>query len=340
VILSVLVPFAASLLLAVAGARIGRRLPPATATRLLTAACLTTALATGFVLAVVGFVLLAPLPVFAAAGHWSLAAVRDDDPLPPGAGLLPLGLVAVLLAAAVRRAAGIGRDLAMAERACRRLGPAPAGLVVLHDDHPDAYALPGLSGRIVVSTAMLRALPADERRVLLAHEGSHLRHRHHVYTQLADLAGAANPLLRGTARAVRLAAERWADEDAAASTGDRLTTARALARAGLARAGAPPAAVRARGVLAATDTGLAHRARALLDPPPRRRPALTGALAALVVVTATAAVTTEHLTERRFEHARSGYAHSSYARSVDATIGMRAAPSWSMRTSTTSPGHR
>jgi hypothetical protein len=39
---------------------------------------------------------------------------------------------------------------------------------MVHDDLPDAYALPGLTGRVVVSTAMLQALPADERQVLLA----------------------------------------------------------------------------------------------------------------------------------------------------------------------------
>jgi len=49
---------------------------------------------------------------------------------------------------------------------------------------------------------MLRARPPDERRVLLAHEDSHLRHRHHLFTQLADLAATANPLLRRSARAV------------------------------------------------------------------------------------------------------------------------------------------
>jgi len=43
---------------------------------------------------------------------------------------------------------------------------------------------------------MLRTLSADERRALLAHEAAHLTYRHHVYTQLTDVAAAANPLLR------------------------------------------------------------------------------------------------------------------------------------------------
>jgi Zn-dependent protease with chaperone function len=112
------------------------------------------------------------------------------------------------------------------------------------DDIPGAYALPGFTGRIVVSTAMLHALPADERAVLLAHEAAHLTHRHHAYLLTAELAAAANPLVRPSLGAVRRAVERWADEAAAAEVGDRDLAARALARAGLARgvhaAGARP----------------------------------------------------------------------------------------------------
>ncbi len=253
-----------------------------------------TALATGFILAVVAFTLLAPMPMLAAAGHWSATVVRGHDPLPATAGLLPAVVVAGLLGAALRRTIAVGRDLAAAELTCRRLGPAPTGLVV-DDDRADAYTLPGLTGRIVVSTAMLRALPPDERRVLLAHEHSHLHHRRHVYTQLADLAAA-----------VRLAVERWADEDAAAASDDRVVAVRALARAGLARSDTvtmPTAA------LGAVHTDLAHRARALQEPPPTPRPVLAGVVAALILVTATAAIDTSHATERRFERAQATFAH-------------------------------
>ncbi|SBW27947.1 M56 family metallopeptidase [Protofrankia symbiont of Coriaria ruscifolia] len=301
-----LTPFVSSLLLALGGGWLGRRLPPAAATRLLTAACLVTALATGFILSVAAFTLLAPMPVLAAVGHWSATVVRGRDPLPAPAGLVPAAVVAGLLAAATRRAVAVGRDLAAAELTCRRLGPAPTGLVIVDDDHPDAYTLPGLTGRIVVSTAMLRALPADERRILLAHEHSHLRHRHHAYTQLADLAAAANPLLRTSAAAVRRAVERWADEDAAVTADNRAVAVRALARAGLARAGtgAIPTAA-----LGAVHTDLAHRARALREPPPKPRPVLALTLAALILATAAAAVDTSHATEHRFERAQATFAH-------------------------------
>ena len=75
--------------------------------------------------------------------------------------------------------------------------------------------MPGIRGRIVVTTAMFAALTAAERDVLLAHEAAHLNHRHHLWIQFVELAAVANPLLRRLPPVVRHAAERWADEDAA-----------------------------------------------------------------------------------------------------------------------------
>ena len=313
------VPLGASVLLCLFGTRLGRWLPPATAVRLLTPAVLLSAVASGFVLAVAGFAVLARVPVVAALGHWSVAGVRGADPVPVAAGVLAGLAAAVLLAAAARRAVRSGRDLVLAALACRRLGPAVAGLVVLDDDKPDAYALPGIGGRVVVSTAMLRALTADERAVLLAHEAAHLTHRHHLYVQVAELAAAANPLLRPAARAVGAAVERWADEVAAAEVQDRRLAARALAHAGLARAGAArrggAGAVRRRGstpsaARAGVDGPVLDRARALLAPPPPRRRALAGAVAALMLATGAAVAVTARDTEVRFELAQTAYSSS------------------------------
>jgi Zn-dependent protease with chaperone function len=211
-----------------------------------------------------------------------------------------------LLAAALRRAALGGRDLVLAAVACRRLGPAVGGLVVVDDEEPDAYTLPGLGGRVVVSTAMLRALPADERRVLLAHEAAHLTRRHHLWVQAAELAAAANPLLRPAARAVRAAVERDADEVAATEVGDRLLTARALARAGLARTAVRRGTTLA-AALAGADSAVADRARALLGGPPPRRRALAGLMAGLMLATGIAVLVTGVQTEARFEAAQSAY---------------------------------
>jgi Zn-dependent protease with chaperone function len=268
---------------------------------MLTLAALVTALSTGFVLTVVAFVALAQVPVVAAFGRWSVHALAAGEPLPRVAGAL-CGLVAVaLMAAAVHRVVVATRDLAVAEAACRRLGAGTDGLVVVQDAEPDAYALPGLSGRVVVSTAMLRALPAAERRVLLAHEAAHLRRRHHLYVQLAELSAAANPLLRPVATAVRSAVERWADEDAAVAVGDRVVAARAVARASLAQRGS-------RGVLQAVGVALrmadslaVARTKALLAPAPRPQRPLTVAVAGLVLLGAAGAIAAGHYTEHLFE---------------------------------------
>lgn len=301
------VPLVASLLLWGSARQVGRRLPPALAVRLLTAALLVCALATGFALAVAGALVLAQIPVLAALGHWSARVVAAGGPVPVAVGVVAAVVVCGLMLAVLRRAALSGRDLVLAEVTCRRMGRSVTGLVIVDDDEPDAYALPGIHGRVVVSTAMLRALPADERRVLLAHEAAHLTHRHHLWVQAAELAAAADPLLRPGARAVRAAVERWADEVAAAQVGDRALAARALARAGLARAGARRTSPVAGVALAGVDGSVADRARALLAPAPRTRRALTGAVVVAMLATIAAALVTSRDTEARFEAAESAY---------------------------------
>jgi Zn-dependent protease with chaperone function len=305
-IVAMALPLVISVLLGASASRVGRWLPPGTAVRLLTAAMLVTALATGFVLAVAGLLVLAQIPLAAALGHYSARVLGSGMPVPVAAGGMAAVTVCGLLAAALRRAALGGRDLVLAAVACRRLGPAVGGLVVVDDEEPDAYTLPGLGGRVVVSTAMLRALPADERRVLLAHEAAHLTRRHHLWVQAAELAAAANPLLRPAARAVRAAVERDADEVAATEVDDRLLTARALARAGLARTAARRGATLA-AALAGADSAVADRARALLGGPPPRRRALAGLMAGLMLATGIAVLVTGVQTEARFEAAQSAY---------------------------------
>lgn len=306
-IVAMALPLVVGVLLGASAPRLGRWLPPATAVRLLTAAMFVTALATGFVLAVAGVLVLAQIPLLAALGHYSPRVLGSGLPVPVAAGCLAALAVCGLLVTALRRAALGGRALVLAALACRRLGPAVEGLVVVEDDEPDAYALPGLGGRVVVSTAMMRALPADERQVLLAHEAAHLSRRHPLWVQAAEVAAAANPLLRPAARAVRAAVEREADEVAALEVGDRTLVARALARAGLARTTARREAAMA-AALAGADGAVADRARALLAGPPRRRRVLSGAVAAVMLATVTAAAVTSIDTDARFDAAEHAYA--------------------------------
>lgn len=307
-------PLAVGVILAVAGRRLGVLLPPATAVPLLTVAGLVTALSTGFVLAVAGFEALAQVPVVASLGTWSAGVVAAREPVPLALGAACALACVALMGAALHRFVSAGRDLAVAEATCRKLGRGTDGLIVLADDTPDAYALPGLSGRVVISTGMLRALPAAERRVLLAHEAAHLRHRHHLYVQIAELSAAANPLLRPLARAVGSAVERWADEAAAQAVGERSVVARAVARASLAaRCGGtgPRHSVGARIALRMTDTFALARTRAMLAPAPKPRRALSAAVLALTIAGAVGAIDTGSHTEHLFEMARAATTSSS-----------------------------
>jgi len=300
-------PLPAALVLALIGARYARRLAPDLAVKLLTVTSLLIALSTGFALAVAGFLAAAHIPSVAALGGWSTGDVPGgrawEIVLEAAAGVLVVALAAV----SVRRFTVAGRQLAGAVGLCRSLDDAGGNLTVVDDVTFDTYAMPGLPGRIVASRQMLQALSAAERRVLLAHETAHLDHRHHLYTQVADLAAAANPLLRPVARAVRAGIERWADEAAASEVGDRRLAAASLARAGVIRSAAggrgsvvPPAA------LAGTTSDLPVRVGALLVGPPRPHRLLLSSIVAVAVVTLGATVYTERHIETRFEQSQAG----------------------------------
>jgi Zn-dependent protease with chaperone function len=301
----------ASALLGGASTRFARAVPPGTATRVLSLAALVTALANGFVVSVVSFDFLAQFPRVARARQWSTVGLQGEGHVPSFVGVLAVVTLTLLLGASLRRAALLGRDLWVASQTCRRLDVSDGVPVVVDDPVPDAYALPGLvTGRVVVSTGMLQALDVDERRALLAHEASHLAHRHHLYLAATGLAAAANPLLRPVASAVRRSVERWADEDAAQAVDDRRLVARALARAGLAIAAARRPETRhprPAGLLGVAGLDVSDRAHALLRPPPRRR---RGLVAALLIVAMTAiggSAVLAHTTETRFERAHAAF---------------------------------
>jgi Zn-dependent protease with chaperone function len=235
----VYLPFLASALLALAGPRLARRMPPKTGTRLLLAAGSTCAVTSLLSLSLLAWTLVGrlPRPLVAALGAWSGDRLHHDDAVSPLVAKLAVTALAVLACVFVWAAARRGYAVHRARRACRRLG-SHAGRLVVHDqDEPEAFAVPAGrkdQDRIVVSTGMLRTLGAAERRVVLAHEAAHLHHRHYRHRVLATLITAANPLLATIPAAIHHLTERWADEDAATAVDDRQLAARTLARAALA----------------------------------------------------------------------------------------------------------
>lgn len=307
-----LVPLLAGTLLVRRSRRVASVLPPAATVVIVTGASFLTAAATGFVLAVAAFAAAAAIPAVARAALWSPDVAIGAPPLWLGA---VAGVVVVWLAvAALRRFIVAGRSMTDAGLAGRRL-PAADRLVVLDDDRPDAYAvqgLPGLPGRAVVSTGMLRALTPGQRRVLLAHEDAHLAGHHQLYIQAVELAAAANPLLRPAVEVVREAVERWADERAAVLVGNRVTVAQALAQAALARttsekrANAVPSAV-----LQLDGSHIAVRARSMLLPAPRPRRVLAVALAVLALSPVVSALGIGFAAESHFERAHARCASAS-----------------------------
>lgn len=302
-LLTLLVSGCGAVLLRHCRGALDRRVPPRILVPLLTVAVVAIAVAGGIALSSLAFAVLGRHATLAGLGHWSPAALNAALPVPPLIGWLAAVLVTGLAGAALYTAVRGVTDVARAERVNRELGRPDRRVLVLRDENPDAYTIAGLRGRVIVTTGMLRRLPSDERRVVLAHELSHLRHRHHIYLQCAAVAAAANPILRPVVATVRHGAERWADEDAATAVGDRGVAARAIARAGLARHRAEEAVA-----LAATGGRVADRATAMLAPPPAGR-LLVAALCSLVLLVGAAGTVNLVAVHGAVEYAQNGLTH-------------------------------
>ncbi|MEU9989182.1 M48 family metalloprotease [Streptomyces sp. NPDC048045] len=278
-------PLVLSLLLSVVAPVLAGRVAPALAARVLTSAAVVTAAATTWTLILLVAALLGDAPPVVREAREN--GRRLVDPVPELVGVA----AGVALAVVVWRVQRTVRAERRTRRALRRLcagQPADTELIVAASEVPQAFAIPGRPGRILVTSAMLSALEPDERRVLLAHERAHLAHRHGPLVTAATLAAAANPLLAPVRSAVVFLVERWADEQAAAAVGDRRATARALARAALSAGRARTACA-----LHFTDRAVTRRIAALqVSPPPQLWSAATavlalGALPALLAADAT-----------------------------------------------------
>lgn len=252
---SVLVlPAVAAIALGLFGGVVQRQLRPRAAVLILTTLALSVTAAVVAALGLLAIGYLAQVPWIAAYAGWCRSLARAHDAVPTWAGLAALCALVLMAAAVAWRVRRWRRTIA----ALAHDGP----LDVLPTTEPMAFVVPGRPGHIAVSSGLLHLLSAPERRVLFAHEGSHLRHRHHRYVAATDLATVAVPMLRPLRAHLRFATERWADEDAAAAVGDRQLVARAIARAALATTAVSPA------VLSLAQHGVAARVEALLDDRP------------------------------------------------------------------------
>ncbi|WP_131739881.1 M56 family metallopeptidase, partial [Actinomadura roseirufa] len=240
VYLPLLLPLAVTL-----GARpLGERLPPRLATWSLTVSAVLLAAAGCLALTLLSATAVAQIPAVAWPAHLSVRVIAEADPIAPPVAVVAGVLLVVAVVAGARMLWRRARTMLLSAREAARL-PGDGRLVVVEDPAPEAFALPGLPGgvpgRIVVSTGMLDALSAEQRRVLLEHERSHLRCHHSLFTAAVQFAATLNPLLRPAATAVAFTIERWADEDAARACGDRRLTAGAVGAAALAATTGRPA---------------------------------------------------------------------------------------------------
>ena len=297
---AVYLPLVIPVLAALAARPLADRLPPAAATWLLAASALALALASSAVLGMLALSALVRLPVIAALWHLSRPVIASGDAVSLPVAIVAGGLLALAAVAACRAVWRRVRAIAAAHRHASSL-PGAGQVVVTEDTAADAYTVPGWPCRIVITQGMLRALSAGERGVLLAHERSHAQSSHYLFTSVARLAAAANPLLRPVAAQAGYTVERWADERAAIQAGDRSLAASAIARAALATSAAPPdrdAAMAALGLITQEKEGrgglsradlrragpVPRRVAALLAPPPRLPLLLLAAAIVLVAV--------------------------------------------------------
>jgi Zn-dependent protease with chaperone function len=276
---SVYAGLAFAALFGMVGPYLARRLSPALAAWMLSTGGIVSALSGVGALALLSMTLVSQSPPLAAAGHWSITTLRRIDPVRLPVAATAIGLLAFGLSRFAWVAFRRGQALAAAHRLNQAVPDTGSDLVVLPDPTPDAYAVPGRPGRVFVTRGMLRLLTTEEYGVMLAHERSHLRHRHHWHRTVVLLASALNPLLVWLPRTQGWVTERWADEDAARGS-DRAVVASALSRA----ADATGSGMRPTSALALATRSVDSRVAAMLAEPPRHRPLMLAIALAILVL--------------------------------------------------------
>ncbi|MEU8075085.1 M56 family metallopeptidase [Catellatospora citrea] len=235
------------------------RLPPGRAAHAVAWSAGATAAASIADLAVFTVKAVAQLPAVGALFGWSAHTVYADTERVAWVPILSVVLLTASVAAVSVKARRHRRVLAEA----RRFTDGTATVLVLTDDRPEAFAVPGRPGRIVVTTGMREHLSATQLDAVIAHEQAHLAAGHHRLVAIADLAGVAHPALWWVARHVGFLVERAADEQAAQAVGSRRTVAHAIGRASLAATPAVRLGLHAAG----RGGAVPQRVASLLHPP-------------------------------------------------------------------------
>jgi hypothetical protein len=230
-----------------------RWLTPRLATRFLVVALVTAVVVVVPTIGLVSLAFLAHVPVIGEGARWCAMAMGLHGSVPLWIGL---PATAVLLV-------GVARAVLVIRAHARWRYDEPADVQVVADVRPYAVTLPGAGGRIVVSSGLLDLLDETETEIVLAHERAHAHYRHDRYLLVAALASVLVPPLRVVADRLRWAVERWADEVAARSCGDRRRVAETLGRVALSTVASPGPA----GLAGFGGSGVTGRVRALLQPP-------------------------------------------------------------------------
>jgi Peptidase family M48 len=263
---------------------ISRRVAPAIATWLLSIGGLVAAISGIGAIGLLAMTWIGQNPAIAAEGHWSIIALRRADPVRFPVAIGALAVFATCLVRFIGVCANRARAIMAAYRLNRAISDTGADLVVLPEERADAYAVPGRPGRIFVTRGMLTLLSREECDVMLAHERSHLRHRHHWHRSAVLVARSLNPLLLALPRTQDWLTERWADEDAA-RVADRSVVASALGRAAAASSeSASLGRPHPDGALAMASTAVDSRIAALRGETPRRRPVMVIAVLTILVL--------------------------------------------------------
>lgn len=190
------------------------------------AALIAVSMVGGFVILEVGLV-HASLPVmFTLAGAEDLAEscrrlgghlFHASPPFGAGAGILAIAIAGRTVASVLRSSRLYG-DLRVGAELGTRTEIEGHLTVLVPMTSRVAVALPGGSPQILLSESLTVDLELEELNAVVRHEIAHLRHRHLVPLTVGNGVGWGLwflPWMSRSSRTLRLALERWADEEAA-----------------------------------------------------------------------------------------------------------------------------